>query len=204
VVVALATVSAFFVGAASSAFAATHSWTFGSSSVSGAVSPFANGIGPLPAAPSSEAGLDGGADLSDGTTPAPGGLETGFLKGNESYNGSYTTTVVDWTLPQGVTIHTDPGCGGPGNPGNYCVFVPYATCAPDSSTYITVSGNEVEWRVACAPGQFLYWAAELDSLISTPGIFDTSVQFKVGVYKRTKGTNMWQIKMPSSFFVGAP
>jgi hypothetical protein len=44
----------------------------------------------------------------------------------------------------------------------------------------------------------------LDSLISTPGIYDTSAQFKVGVYKRTKGTNMWQIKMPGSFEVGAP
>jgi hypothetical protein len=205
--VALATVSAAFGAAASGSFASGHGWSSGSSSIATAVSPFTgSGIGPLPAAPSSQAGLEGGADLSDGITLAPGGAEAGFLKGDEMYNGSSTTTVVDFTLPSGVTVHTDPSCGGLGNPNNYCMEAGPGSpgCVPDSSDLVTVSGNEVDFRVACAPGQSFFWFADLDSLISTPGLYGTSAQFKVGVYKRAKGTNMWQIKLPGSFEVGAP
>jgi len=173
--------------------------SFGSPSVHSSVTPFVNGngIGSLPVAPSSEAGLEGGAYLSDGFTPAPGGLEAGFMKGNEMYNGSTTTTVVDFSLPPGVTIDTS--CTG--LPGNLCIGG-WTDCSFDPSNFITVSGSEVEFRIACAPGDELLWEADLVSLISTPGLYDTSVQFKVGAMRRAKdATNMWQIPLPGTFCV---
>lgn len=188
---------------------ATNHWKYGSSSsINTAVQPFVgSGIGKLQQAPSSQAFFEGGADQSDGSTPAPGGGEGAFLKGDEMYNGSSTTTVVDFTLPKGVTVYQDPSCGFLGNPNNYCIDAGPGTpgCVPDVtnlSNLITVSGNEIEFRVACAPGESFFWEAEFASLISTPGLYDTSVQFKVGVLKRAKdATNMWQIQMPGSFEV---
>lgn len=200
--VALSTVSAAFAVGASGAVASTGGWKpFGSPSVSGASGPFLDsGIGPLPLAPTSSAIGDGGAYLSDGLTPAQGGANGFFMKGDEIYNGSNTTTVVDVTLPPGETVHTDPECGGPGNPANLCVGGG-GYCAPDSSRLVSVSGNEIAFRFACSPGESFEWEAELDSLIPTLGTYDASVQFKVGVYRRTKGGNMWQIKLPGFFEV---
>jgi hypothetical protein len=186
---------------------ATNSWKYGSSSVNTAIQPFVSGgIGKLPQAPSSQAFFEGGADLSDGITPAPGGAEAAFLKGDESYNESNTTTVVDFTLPSGVTVFQDPSCGFLGNPNNYCIEAGPGSpgCVPDSSNIVTVSGNEIEFRLACTPGESFFWEAELASLISTPGFYDTSAQFKVGVLKRAKGGNMWQIQMPGTFDVLGP
>jgi hypothetical protein len=186
---------------------ATNSWKYGSSSVNTAIQPFVgSGIGKLPQAPSSEAFLEGSMNLSDGTTPALGGALAAFLKGNESYNGSTTTTVVNFTLPSGVTVLQDPSCSFLGNPNNYCIlaFPGDPGCVPDSSNIVTVSGNEIEFRLACTPGDSFYWEAELSSLISTPGSYDTSAQFKVGVYRRAKGVNMWQIQMPGSLEAFGP
>jgi hypothetical protein len=150
-----------------------------------------NGIGMPPPAPFSQAFAEGGADVSDGTTPQTGLLFGLFEKGDESYNGSQTTTVVNFTLPPGVSIHNDPvECSG--LPNNDCIIIIDSTC--DGGT-ISPSGNEIEFRIACDPGEGFIWEALVDSLITTPGAYDLTAQFKVGVLKRAKdATNMWQIK----------
>jgi hypothetical protein len=66
-----------------------------------------NGLGPLPPGGDSDYIIQGGAAPSDGITPQVGEMLAGFLKGSESYLGNTTTTVVDFSLPQGVTIVND-------------------------------------------------------------------------------------------------
>jgi hypothetical protein len=157
-----------------------------------------NGIGPVPPAVDSQAFFEGGADTSDGITPEQGLILAGFQKGSESYNGSDTTTVVDFTLPEGVTIHNDPvECSG--FPNNDCLIILDSTCS--DPTGVTVNGNEIEFQIACDPGEDFIWLAEVDSLLPD-GNYDVNVQFKVGTTKRVKdGPNMWQIKMPGVFQV---
>ena len=159
-----------------------------------------NGIGPVPAAPTSFANGFGGADVSDGFTPADGGFVGSFTKGDESYNGSNTTTVVDFTLPQGTSVLYDPvECGDLDN-GGYCLG--YETnCDPSADQVVTVNGNSVEFRLACEPGEGVGFEAGVDSLL-LEGTYDASVQFKVGALKRAKpGPNMWQIQLPDAFGV---
>ena len=156
-----------------------------------------NGIGPVPPAPDSQAFLEGGANTSDGLTPASGFVFGGFAKGSEMYHGNGTTTVVDFTLPTGVTIHTDPGCAG-FSFDDLCLQFETNCSGP---TGITANGNEVEFQIACDPGEGFDWAAEVDSLLPN-GNYDVNVQFKVATYKRTKDApNMWQIKLPGAFQV---
>ena len=157
-----------------------------------------NGLGPVPPAPDSEAQFFGGAETSDGITPTQGLVFGLFGKGSESYNGSGTTTVVDFTLPEGVTIHNDPvECSG--LPNNDCIIIVDSTCS--DPTGITINGNEIEFQIACDPGEGLVWEALVDSLLPD-GSYDVNVQFKVQTTKRVKdGPNMWQIKMGDVFQV---
>jgi hypothetical protein len=161
-----------------------------------------NGIGPLPAAPSSLAEGFGGADTSDGITPEDGFFLGFFEKGSESYNGSSTTTLVNFTLPAGTTVHFDAvECSDEnGGIGGYCLG--YETnCSPSGDPVVTVNGNTVEFRLACDEGEGLEWGAAVDSLLPE-GTYDASVEFKVGVLRRAKdATNMWQIKLPEVFEV---
>jgi hypothetical protein len=191
--VAALTVFEFAVPTSSASTGGTGFKHFGTTS--SLSSPFisANGIGPLPPATTSAALTSGGADVSDGTTPAPGGIIAGFMKGGESYNGSSTTTVINFDLPPGVTVDTS--CGGPCIEGG-------DDCSPEGGPVVAVSGNEIKFRLACAPGQGLGFEALLTSLITTPGTYNTTVQFKVGVFNRAKGGNMWQINPAGPFFVG--
>jgi len=159
-----------------------------------------NGLGRPPTAPSSTAGLLGGADVSDGLAPADGGVAGGFTKGSESYNGSSTTTLVDFSLPAGVNVVYDPvECGDLDN-GGYCLG--YETnCDPSADQVVTVNGNSVEFRLACDPGEGFEFEAGVTSLLPE-GTYDASVQFKVGALKRAKpGPNMWQIQLPDAFGV---
>jgi hypothetical protein len=171
----------------------------------GAIAPalpaFANSA--LPQATVSTGGLAGGADLSDGLTPAQGGAEGGFTYSGEAGSGTQTT-IVDFTLPAGVTVATGCDVGA----GTLCIEFG-SNCQPSvapPALPVTVSGNTIEFRLACAIGQGVEWDALLASLISTPGNFNESVQFKTTILKRTpKGaTTMWQIKSPTSFTVSAP
>jgi hypothetical protein len=157
-----------------------------------------NGIGAVPAAPDSSADFEGGAPASDGVTPAVGEIGAIFNKGSESYNGNGTTTVVDFTLPEGVTIHNDPvECSG--LPNNDCIVIVESSCSDPSA--ITINGNEIEFQIACDPGESFIWIALVDSLLPE-GAYDVNVQFKVATYKRTKDApNMWQIKLPGVFEV---
>ena len=157
-----------------------------------------NGIGPVPPAPDSSAVLFGGAPASNGVTPTVGEISVVFDKGNESYHSNGTTTVVDFTLPAGVTIHTDPECAGGIAGDDFCLDIDENGCSA-APTGVTVNGNEIEFQIACAPGGFFIWFAEVDSLLPE-GNYDVSTQFKVATYKRTKDApNMWQIKMPGEF-----
>jgi len=157
-----------------------------------------NGIGPVPQAVDSQAFFEGGADTSDGVTPAFGEIAAGFQKGTESYKGNDTTTVVDFTLPQDVTIASDPQCAGL-SVDDLCLLIVENTCS--EPTGITVNGNEIEFQIACDPGQDFIWLAEVSSLLPD-GSYDVNVQFKVATYKRTKDApNMWQIKLPGVFGV---
>jgi hypothetical protein len=152
----------------------------------------------VPAAVDSQAFFEGGAPTSDGITPQTGFFAAGFLKGSEAYNSSTTTTVVDFTLPTGVTIHTDPECAGLGF-NNYCIEIVDNTCA--DPTAVTVDANTVHFQIACDTGQSFEWIAADDSLLAD-GTYEVDVQFKVSTYQRVKnGPNMWQIKMPGVFEV---
>jgi hypothetical protein len=155
------------------------------------------GNGKLPQATVSTAGGGGGADLSDGSTPAEGGVEGGFTYNGEGGVGTQTT-VVDWQLPAGVTVHFDSDlCGG------YCIE--YGTdCDPstsDPTQVVTVDGNVIHFRLACDSGEGFGFGAGLDSLISVAGDYDMSVQFKITTLRRANN-NMWQIKLPGTFTVG--
>ena len=179
---------AFFALAASTAVALT---------LLAATASANNGIGSVPPAPDSEAQFAGGADTSDGITPAQGLVFGLFEKGSETYNGSATTTVVDFTLPEGVTVHNDPvECDG--LPNNDCIVILGSTCDPAE---IAIDGNEIEFRIACEPGEGFVWEALVDSLLPD-GNYDVNVQFKVQSTQRAKdGPNMWQIKMDDVFQV---
>jgi hypothetical protein len=113
----------------------------------------ANGLGPLPAAPTSQADVFAGADVSDGVTVEEGILFGFFEKGDESFGGSDTTTVVNFTLPTGVTVRHDPDECGEFDVGGYCLL--YDTnCDPSGNpdSVVTVNGNTIEFRLACEPG----------------------------------------------------
>jgi hypothetical protein len=161
-----------------------------------------NGIGRLQQATLSTASGSGGADLSNGSTPADGSVGGTFTYQGEGGGGTQTT-VVDWSLPAGVTVHFDAGqCSGKGV-GGYCLD--YETdCDPSTADpqAVTVSGNEIEFRLACQSGEGFDFEADLDSLIAANGLYDMSVQFKINTLRRTSN-NMWQIKLPESFCVGS-
>ena len=166
----------------------------------GATASANNGIGPVPPAPDSQAFFEGGANTSDGITPALGEIGAIFQKGDESYNGNGTTTVVDFTLPEGVTIFSDPECAGL-SVDDLCLLIVENTCS--DPTGITANGNEVEFQIACDPGEGFLWLAEVQSLLPE-GSYDVNVQFKVATTKRTKDApNMWQIKLPGVFEVSS-
>jgi hypothetical protein len=154
--------------------------------------------GKLPQATDSTAGAEAGAALSDGTTPAGGGILGGFTYNGEAGLGTHTT-VIDWQLPPGVTVHVDADeCGG--------LCLDYETnCDPsvgDPTQVVTVDGNVIHFRLACDSGEGFDFEALLDSLISAPGDYDMSVQFKTTTLRRT-ANNMWQIKLPGSFGVSS-
>ena len=157
-------------------------------------------LGKVPPAPSSQAEAFGFADISDGITPEQGFFLGAFEKGTEAYHGNDETTVVNFTLPQGVTFVFDPDCNGLSN-GDLCLI--YDTdCEPLADPVVTADGNSVEFRLACEPGEQIFFQALVDSLLPA-GTFDASVEFKVGVTRRAMdATNMWQIKLPDVFFAG--
>ena len=157
-------------------------------------------LGKVPPAPSSQAEAIGFADVSDGITPEQGFFLGLFEKGTEAYHGNDETTVVNFTLPEGVTFVFDPECNGLSN-GDLCLV--YDTdCEPLADPVVTADGNSVEFRLACEPGEQILFQAFVDSLLPA-GTFDASVEFKVGVIRRAMdATNMWQIKLPDVFFAG--
>jgi hypothetical protein len=159
-------------------------------------------LGTVPPAPSSQADAFGFADISDGITPEDGFFLGEFEKGTEAYFGNDETTVVNFTLPEGVTFVFDPECNGLSN-GDLCLV--YETdCEPLADPAVTVDGNSVEFRLACEPGEQIFFQSLVDSLLPE-GTFDASVEFKVGVTRRAKdATNMWQIRLPDVFFVPVP
>src|SRR5689334_19180957 len=63
----------------------------------------------LPQASVSTAGGGGGAPVSDGITPENGGVVGNFEYGGEAGVGT-KTTVVDFQLPAGTTVPSDPSC----------------------------------------------------------------------------------------------
>src|SRR5919197_5211609 len=71
-----------------------------------------NGLGPLPQVPPLNTNyiFEDEVAPSDGITPQEGLVFAGFLKDNNSYLGDGTTKVVDFWLPQGVSIVNDPEC----------------------------------------------------------------------------------------------
>jgi len=159
----------------------------------------AAGNGKLPQATDSTAGADfAGADLSDGTTPAEGGILAGFTYNGEAGLGTHTT-VIDWQLPPGVTVHFDADeCSG------WCIGYE-SNCDPsvsDPTQVVTFDGNIIHFRLACDSGQGFEFEARLDSLISVTGEYDMSVQFKTTTLRRA-AKNMWQIKLPGSFDVSS-
>jgi hypothetical protein len=153
----------------------------------------------VPPAPSSLAEAIGFAGISDGVTPEEGFVFGAFQKGTEAYQGDDETTVVNFTLPEGVTVVFDPDCSGLSN-GDLCLI--YETdCEPLTDEVVTASGNTIEFRLACEPGEFILFQALVNSLLPE-GTFDMSVEFKVGVISRTHDApNMWQIKLPDTFQV---
>ena len=160
-----------------------------------------NGLGPLPPTPpfsGTDYIFEDEVPPSDGITPQQGLVFAGFLKGDESYLGNGTTTIVDFSLPQGVTIVNDPtNCGNLGFNG-LCILEG-GTCDPPTS--VTANGSEVEFQIACEPGEFFEWEALVSSLLPT-GSYDVNIQYKVYSYKRAKpGPNMWQVKLPGAFVV---
>jgi hypothetical protein len=159
-----------------------------------------NGLGPLPAAPSSLAEAFGGADVSDGLTPEQGFFFGEFTKGAESYGLSSTATVVDFTLPEGTTVNFNLTECGELDAGGFCLVFE-TNCEPLAEQVVSVSGNTVSFRLACEPGEGVAFEALVDSLLPE-GTYDASVQFKVGVTRRAKdATNMWQLKLPDVFEV---
>ena len=86
-----------------------------------------------------------------------------------------------------------------GLPNNDCIIIVDSTCS--DPTGITINGNEIEFQIACDPGEGFVWEALVDSLLPD-GNYDVNVQFKVQTTKRVKdGPNMWQIKMDDVFQV---
>ncbi len=160
----------------------------------------ASAFGKVPPAPSSQADAFGFAVISDGVTPVIGVVFASFEKGSEAYHGNDETTVINFTLPEGVTITFEPDeCGSLGV-GGFCLQYE-SDCEPSGDPVVTVEGNTVEFRLACEPGESIFLAALVDSLLPE-GTYDVSVEFKVGVLRRTHDApNMWQIKLPDVFGV---
>jgi hypothetical protein len=161
----------------------------------------------VPAATLSDPYGSGGADLSDGVTPEFGAILGGFRYLGEAGTGT-RTTVIDFTLPPGTTVISDPECAELGL-NNLCLIFLYEPLCDWSTTdpakRVTVSGNTLSFRMACDIEEYFEFGAYLTSLISTPGVYDMSVQFKTTTLKRNKSTaNMWQVKLPGSFEVSEP
>lgn len=157
------------------------------------------GNAPAPAT-LSDAGGEGGSSLSDGITPAGGEVVGGFTYGGDAGLGS-STTVIDWQLPSGVSLATGCDVGF----GDLCILID-TDCdwgTDDVSKQITASGNKVSLRLVCEAGEGFGLDFLTSTLSTTPGVLDMSVQFKTATLKRTpKANNLWQIKIPESFFLG--
>lgn len=124
----------------------------------------------------------------------------GFTKRSDSGTlGGEPTSVVDFTLPAGITVPSSQDCQGwDGFPNdNYCLWIEGHSCA--LPTGITVDNNTVSFQIVCGVGDSFRWGSYLSSFITVPGFYPASVQFKVDTYKRTKNPdNMWQIS-PANF-----
>jgi hypothetical protein len=153
----------------------------------------------VPPAIDSNADFFGGAPASDGVTAEVGEIFGIFEKGSEEYNSNGTTTVVNFSLPEGVTIHSDSELCGE-LPDENCLLIIENTC--EEPTEVTLDGNTFDFQIACDEGEGFVWIALVDSLLPE-GSYDVNVEFKVDSYKRVKnGPNMWQIKLPEVFEVG--
>jgi hypothetical protein len=154
----------------------------------------------VPQATLSDGGGEGGSNLSDGITPAGGEVGGGFVYGGDAGIGT-STQVIDWQLPAGVSLAHGCDVGF----GDLCILVE-TDCdwgTADPATQITASGSKISLRLVCEVGEGFGLDFLTSTLNTTPGVLDMSLQFKTTTLKRTpKANNMWQIKIPQSFFLG--